>query len=285
MPSTDATRLILLGTKGGPRVTGGRANPANVVMVAGEPFVVDCGYGVTRQLVGAGIEPARVRKILITHHHSDHILELGPLIYNVWAAGLREPLDVWGPPPLRQIIESFLQSMRYDIDIRIDDEGRADLRKLVRVHEFEANGRVLETDAVRISAVKVIHPPLPHAYAYRFDAPDRSIVLSGDTAVCRELIGFAQGADVLLHEVMHLAGIDRIVARTPGAARLREHLLAAHTTTAEVGKVAAAAGVRTLVLNHLVPGDDPSITDEMWRAEPTADFGGEVVVGRDLQVI
>ena len=175
--------------------------------------------------------------------------------------------------------------MRYDIDIRIDDEGRTDLRKLVRVHEFEANGRIVESDAVRISAVKVIHPPLPHAYAYRFDAPDRSIVLSGDTAACRELVAFAQGADVLLHEVMHLAGIDRIVARTPGAARLREHLLAAHTTTAEVGKVAAAAGVKALVLNHLVPGDDPAITDEMWRAEPAADFGGDVIVGQDLQVI
>src|ERR1700722_10211232 len=285
MSPANETRLILLGTKGGPRVTAGRANPANVVMVAGEPHVVDCGYGVPRQLIAAGIEPARVRKILITHHHSDHILELGPLIYNIWAAGLREPVDVWGPPPLRQIVEGFLQSMRYDIDIRIDDEGRADLRKLVRVHEFEANGRMVESDAVRISAVKVIHPPLPHAYAYRFDVPDRSIVLSGDTAVCRELIAFAQGADVLLHEVMHLAGIDRIVARTPGAARLREHLIAAHTTTTEVGKVAAAAGVKTLVLNHLVPGDDPSITHEMWRGDAAADFAGEVVVGRDLQVI
>lgn len=285
MPSAHDTKLILLGTKGGPRVTVGRANPGNVVMVAGEPYVVDCGYGVTRQLIAAGIEPGRVRKILITHHHSDHILELGPLIYNVWATGLREPIDVWGPPPLRQIIDGFLQSMSYDIDIRIDDEGRADLRKLIQVHEFAVDGCVIEADAVKVSACKVIHPPLAHAYAYRFDATDRSIVLSGDTAVCGELIAFAQGADVLLHEVMHLGGIDRIVARTPGAARLREHLIAAHTTTAEVGKVAAAAGVRRLVLNHLVPGDDPSLTDEMWRAEPAADFGGEVIVGRDLQVI
>src|ERR1700722_16222505 len=145
--SANATKLILLGTKGGPRVTAARANPANVVMVAGEPWVVDCGYGVTRQLIAAGIEPARGRKILITHHPSDHTLELGPLIYNIGAAGLREPVDVWGPPPLRQIVESFLASMRYDIDIRIDDEGRTDLRKLVRLHEFEANGPMLETDA------------------------------------------------------------------------------------------------------------------------------------------
>src|SRR5262245_49344171 len=122
-PISD-TRLVLLGTKGGPRVGRGRANPANVVVVKGRPFVIDCGYGVTRQLIEAGIPPQQVRTILITHHHSDHILELGPLIYNVWACGLREPIDVWGPPPLRRIIDGFLQSMAYDIDIRIEDEGR-----------------------------------------------------------------------------------------------------------------------------------------------------------------
>jgi len=279
------TKLILLGTKGGPRVTSGRANPANVVMVGNEPIVVDCGYGVTRQLIAAGIEPARVRKIFITHHHSDHILELGPLIYNVWATGLRDPVDVWGPPPLKQIIDSFFGSMAYDIDIRIDDEQRADLRTLVRAHEFEARGPVCELSGVKVSAAHVIHPPLTHSYAYRFDAPDRSIVHSGDTCYCPALVDFARGADVLLHEVMHLDGIDRLVARMPGAARLREHLMAAHTTTQEVGKVAAAAGVKTLVLNHFVPGDDPAITDAMWAADPARDFAGRVIVGRDLQVI
>jgi ribonuclease BN (tRNA processing enzyme) len=247
--------------------------------------VVDCGYGVTRQLIAAGIQPQQVRKILITHHHSDHILELGPLVYNIWVAGVHEPIDVWGPPPLRRIIDGFLQSMAYDIDIRIEDEARADLRALVRVHEFEAPAVVYATDRLRISAAKVMHPPLPHAYAYRFDAHDRSIVLSGDTCYWPGLIAFARGADLLLHEVMHLDSIDRLVARMPQIARLRAHLVAAHTTTAEVGKVAAAAGVGTLVLNHFVPGDDPAITDEMWCADPRKDFAGEVIAGRDLQTI
>jgi len=158
-------------------------------------------------------------------------------------------------------------------------------RTSVRVHEFEAPAAVLATDRLRISAIKVMHPPLPHAYAYRFDAHDRAIVLSGDTCYCPALIDFARGADVLLHEVMHLAGIDRLVARMPQIARLREHLIAAHTTTEEVGKIAAAAGVGTLVLNHFAPGDDPAITDEMWCADPRKDFSGTVIAGRDLQVI
>jgi ribonuclease BN (tRNA processing enzyme) len=283
-PISD-TRLVLLGTKGGPRVGRGRANPANVVVINDRPYVVDCGYGVTRQLIEAGIAPQQVRTILITHHHSDHILELGPLIYNVWVCGLREPIDVWGPPPLQRIIDGFLQSMTYDIEIRIEDEGRVDLRELVRVHEFEASGLVFEGDGVAVSAVKVHHPPLTHAYAYRFDAHDRSIVLSGDTALCPQFIPFAKGADVLLHEVMYLDGIDRLIAGIPNAVRLREHLLASHTTTREVGKVAADAGVKTLVLNHLVPGDDSSITEEMWLADPRRDFDGQVMVGRDLQTI
>jgi ribonuclease BN (tRNA processing enzyme) len=285
MTAKRDTRLILLGTKGGPRVADGRANPANVVVVNDQPYVIDCGYGVTRQLIQAGIQLEQVRKILITHHHSDHILELGPLLYNIWACGFRDPIDVWGPPGLRQIIDGFFRSMTYDIDLRIENEGRIDLRRLVRVHEITAPGTVCETDGVKVSVVGVRHPPVEHAYAYRFDAHDRSIVLSGDTSFCAELIALAQGADVLLHEVMDLDRIDRLVARVPHVANLREHLLAAHTTTKEVGKVAAAAGVGTLVLNHFVPGDDPSVTDDMWRADPCRDFDGCLIVGRDLQII
>lgn len=284
-PARADAKLVLLGTKGGPRVTKGRSNPANLVLANNRAYVVDCGHGVTRQLIAAGIEAHQVRTILITHHHSDHNLELGPLIYNAWAGGLREPIDVWGPPPLRQVIDGFFASLGYDIDIRIEDEGRPDLRKLVRLHEFEAPGTVLEIDGLKVSATKVRHPPLTHSYAYRFDTPGRSIVLSGDTGYSPELIKLARGADVLLHEVMHLAGLDRLLARNPNAATLREHLLASHTTTEEVGKVAAEAGVKTLVLNHFVPGDDPSITDEMWVADARKHFSGEIIAGRDLQVI
>ena len=285
LASAHETKLILLGTKGGPRVGGTRANPANVILTGGTPYVVDCGYGVTRQLIAAGMRPEQVRTILITHHHSDHILELGPLIYNIWVGGVHEPIEVWGPPPLQQVMDGFLRSMDYDIAIRIDDEGRADLRQLVRVHEFEAPAVLFEANGVRVSAARVHHPPLTHAYAYRFDAPDRAIVLSGDTAVCPEIIAFARGADVLLHEVMHLGGVNRLIAARPSIARLREHLLASHTTTEQVGKVATEAGVKTLVLNHLVPGDDPGITEEMWLAGPRRDFDGVVILGRDLQTV
>jgi len=285
LPPTSDTRLILLGTKGGPRVGKGRANPANVVLVNDRPYVVDCGYGVIRQLVDAGIEVHEVRTILITHNHSDHMLELGPLVYSAWAGGLREPIEVWGPPPVSKIVASFLESVAYDIDIRVGDEGRPDLRKLVRVYEFEPPGPVFEADGLKVSATKVRHPPLTHAYAYRFDTPGRSIVLSGDTTYSPELIALARGADVLVHEAMHLASIDRLLDRVPNAPALRKILIGYHTTTEQLGHVAAEAGVKTLVLSHFVPGDDPSITDAMWAEGVRKNFAGEIVVGRDLMTI
>src|SRR5579884_280150 len=243
------TKVVLLGTKGGPRVNKGRANP------------------------------------------SDHMLEVGPLIYNAWAGGLTEPIEVRGPPPIGKIVTNFLESVGYDIDIRMEDEGRPDLRKFVRVHEFEAPplgagaATAFERDGLRVSAVRVRHPPITHAYAYRFDAPDRSIVLSGDTTYSPELVALAKGADVLVHEAMHLAGLDRLLSRNPNAPTLRKHLVESHTTTEQLGHVAAEAGVKTLVLSHLVPGDDPSITAAMWTEDVRKNFSGEIVIGRDLMTI
>ncbi|HLL27292.1 MAG TPA: MBL fold metallo-hydrolase [Xanthobacteraceae bacterium] len=278
-------KLVLLGNKGGPRVIAGFSNPSSVLLFNGKSYVVDCGYGVTRQLAACGIQAHQVRTILITHNHSDHVLELGPLIYNAWAGGLREEIHVWGPPPVAEIVNDFLQSMKYDIDIRIADEGRPDLRRLVVVHEFDAPGLVFETDGLKVRTAKVRHPPITQAYAYRFDTDARSIVLSGDTTYSPELIALAQGADVLVHEAMNLSGIDRLLSRNPNATTLRAHLLASHATTEQVGEVAAAAGVKTVVLYHFVPGDDPSITDDMWIEGVRKHFAGEVIVGKELQTI
>jgi ribonuclease BN (tRNA processing enzyme) len=136
--------------------------------------------------------------------------------------------------------------------------------------------------AVTVTAALVPHPKVPYAFAYRFDCADRSIVISGDTARSDSLIELSKGADVLVHEAMHPAGVERLVARVQNHPGLRQHLLASHTTVEDVGRVAQAAGVKLLVLSHLVPADDPSITDEMWIAAARMHFRGPVIVGRDL---
>lgn len=279
------TRLILLGTKGGPRVGGERSNPASVIVVDGVPYVIDCGAGVSRQLVSAGIPLNSLRHLFLTHMHSDHNLEYGGLVYNAWATGLKEVIQVYAPPTIEPMTRSFFDYIKFDVETRMADEGRQDLRKMVATHEITSDGLVMQDERVKVTAARNVHPPIHHSYAFRFDTKDRSIVISGDTNYSENVIALARGADVLAHEIIYPPGIDAILKRVPNAATLREHLLASHTAPEDVGRVAAAAGVKTLVLTHFVPGDDLSITDAMWTEGVRKHFSGELIVGRDLMVI
>jgi len=277
------TRLILLGTGGGPHVAiPGRARPASLLLINGVPYVVDCGSGVSQQIVSAGVPLDTLRYIFLTHHHSDHNLDYGNLIYNGWASGLRTRVDTYGPPPLKAMTDTYFELNKFDIETRIADEGRVDLRNLIVAHEFDRPGLVMQNEEVKVTAARVRHPRITQTYAYRFDTAERSIVLAGDTTYSPELIELAKGADVLVHEIIHLGGLDRLLKRNPNAATLREHLLASHSVPEDVGKVAAAARVKTLVLSHLVPSDDPALTDADWMEGVRMHYSGQVIVGRDL---
>jgi ribonuclease BN (tRNA processing enzyme) len=278
------TRLILLGTQGGPAraVPGMRKSPAQVILINNVPYVIDCGYEVAAQLVNARIALNRLRYIFITHHHSDHNAEYGNLVYLAWSAGLRAQVESYGPPPLADMTNAFWQSVRYDVETRIADQGAVDPRKLLVPHEFTQDGVILQNDDVKVTAVRVRHPPTD-ACAYRFDAKDRSIVISGDTAYSESLIELAKGADVLVHEIMYLPAMAKVYSGNPNAPRLLERVQAVHTTGAEVGRVAAKAGVKTLVLSHFLntrPGD--GLTDQNWMEGIRDEYHGEVILGRDL---
>jgi ribonuclease BN (tRNA processing enzyme) len=156
---------------------------------------------------------------------------------------------------------------------------------MIHPHEFSKGGLVMETENIKVTAALVNHPPVEPAFAYRFDTPDRSIVFSGDTTPCESLIRLAQGADLLVHEVIHKPSLARLMARVPHADRLVEHIVASHTTHIDVGKVAREAGVKTLVLTHFAPADDPTLTDEMWTEGARPHFDGRIIVGKDLMEV
>ena len=275
-----AVKLVLLGTAGGPAPKRSRAAPANAVVVDGALYVVDCGNGVGRQIALAGIDIRMLRAVLLTHHHSDHNVDVGTLLQLAWTAGLDRTVEVLGPPPLARMMGDFRRYAEVDVRIRIDDEGRPDFASLLRVAEIDAAGQVFRDERVTVRAAVVYHPPIAPSLAFRFDTRDRSVVFSGDTAPCDALVDLAKGADVLVHEVMHAAALDEILTRLKNAGRLREHLLASHTRLEDVGTVAHRAGVRTLVLNHFVPSE--GVSDEVWRDGAARGFAGEIVVGRDL---
>ncbi|HEX2220842.1 MAG TPA: MBL fold metallo-hydrolase [Gemmatimonadales bacterium] len=278
----SGTRLILLGTGGGPRPRRESSAPAQVIVADEAAYVVDCGDGVARQLVRAGVPLASVRHVFITHQHSDHNADYGNLFLLGWVAGLRTRVDTWGPPPLAKITRLFLEMSEYDIATRMADEGLPPLAPLIRPHELTRGGEVVQDGRVKVTAALVRHPLVEPAFAYRFDSPDRSIVISGDTAPSEDLVRLARGADVLVHEAMYLPGVERLAARVPHAARLKEHLLASHTSAQDAGRVARDAGVGTLVLSHFVPSGDPAITDQMWIEAARTHYRGRVVVGKDL---
>jgi ribonuclease BN (tRNA processing enzyme) len=176
----------------------------------------------------------------------------------------------------------FFEMNEYDIDTRIANEGRAPIVPLVHVHELRTGGAVMSDGHVKVTSALVDHPPVVPAFAYRFDARDRSIVISGDTAPSRNLVKLASGADVLVHSVMYPPAIDRLVARVPNAEALKASILAHQTSAEDAGRIAQEAGVATLVLSHFVPPDDPQLNDDLWMEAAQRHYRGTVIVGRDL---
>lgn len=276
------TRLILLGTGGGPRPRKANSAPAQVIISNNTAYVIDCGNGVARQLVFADVPLPTLRHIFLTHQHSDHNADYGNLIWLAWASGLSTRVDTWGPPPLAKMTRLFFEMNAYDIDTRIANEGRVPLVPLVHVHELREGGLVMHDENVRVTATLVHHPPVVPAFAYRFDGADRSIVISGDTTRSDNLVKLATGAEVLVHSVLYVPAVDRLVARVRNATALKASIIAHQTSAEDAGRVAQEAGVKTLVLSHLVPADDPEVTDQMWIDAARTHFRGSVIVGKDL---
>jgi ribonuclease BN (tRNA processing enzyme) len=277
-----ADRLILLGTGGGPFISGYTPSPsANLLVYKNVPYIVDAGYGVTLKLIEAGLALPALRYIFITHHHSDHNIELGPLLYNSWGNGLRTPVDVYGPLGLKALIARYWDSNSFDLETRIADEGRPDLRKLVSAHEF-SQGPVFSNAAVKVTALRNIHPPVTESFAFKFELRGKVVVFSGDTTYFPPLAEFAKGADYLVHEVLYGPALDALVSRRPNAATLKASILSHHTLAEDVGRIAASANVHTLVLNHFVPADDNSLSPQVWIDAVRKTFRGKIVVGKDM---
>lgn len=279
------TKLILLGTAGGPRPRTTRATTSQVITVNGASYVVDCGNGVARQMVLANVPLNSIRSVLITHHHSDHNADYGTLLLLAWTGGLQKPVTTWGPAPLQLMTDLFFEMSATDIDTRIRDEARVPLRPLIKANELRAGGPVFQDENVRVSCAVVHHPPMDPVFAYRVDTSDRSIVISGDTTVSDNLIALAKDADLLVHEAIIPSAVDRLIANVPNAPDLRRSILSHHTSAEDAGKVAQAAKVKTLVLSHLIPAEDPLVTDAVWNEAASKYFKGTILVGRDLQVL
>lgn len=254
---------------------------SNLFVLNDKKIVVDCGLGVTKGLVDQGMQLKDLSLIFITHLHSDHYLELGPLLHTSWTAGLKTPVDVYGPPGLVNYWLAFLMSMKADIDLRMEDEGRPDIRELVKVYEID-EGTVMDHDGLVVSAIRTEHPPLTDCFALSFKTADTHVVCSGDTAPIAALEHFAKGADLLVHEAMLESALPALMERIGnGSDKLMAHWLRSHTFAHDAAKTATRAGVKRLALSHLIPSDDPSYSETDWQNAVDEHWEGELIVGKD----
>ncbi|MBI4490734.1 MAG: MBL fold metallo-hydrolase [Deltaproteobacteria bacterium] len=274
------TKVILAGT-GVPTPNPERMGACVVVVVNDEPILFDCGRGVITQLVRAGVDPSKVEHVFLTHHHFDHTIGLPDLLLGSWIVGRNTPVQVFGPAGTSALVRSILEAFKIDIESRrASREGRqGSVSKLeVIAMEIEA-GPVWESPNWKVCAVRVDH--LPNSFGYRIDTEDRSIVFSGDTRPCAALVEIARGADLLIHEVFFSPefeltgapyGRHKEFVHPDWINRVR------HTKPHEVGKIAAEAGVKKLVLTHLWSNEGV----ERLKKEVAAYFSGEIIVGYDL---
>ena len=289
LKEAKGTKLVLLGTGAGPVPGRTREMTSHVMLSNGAAYVLDCGLGVTNQFARTGIPFGALRSIFITHHHADHNIEYGPLLVIGWIQGLHLDVRTFGPPPLKQMTDDFMRAYKTTIDFWAEDFKMKPL-VAVDVKEVSAAGPVTTDDNVKVSAILVEHPPVKPALGYRFDFKDRSIAFSGDTAPLEAVAKMAQGADVLVHEAMYVPAVEKYIRAQVAQGRpvkvedFMAHMKADHTPVEDVGRIAAEAGVKTLVLSHLTPAID-SITDDTWRAPAAKYFKGEIIVAKDLMVI
>jgi ribonuclease Z len=270
--------VTLLGT-GCPQVHPDRFGPASLVQMGEMSFLVDCGSGVTQRMAAAGISGAKLDALLLTHLHSDHLVDLYQLVISSWHQGRERPQRIFGPAGTRAFAAATMEVWRTERERRIAWECRPSIVAFeLEITEFE-EGVIWNADGLRISAFEVDHGPVKPAFGFLFETAQARVAFSGDTTVCDRLVDAAQGVDLLVHECF----IHRRMA--PGRMRSEQGLAnvaAYHTLSSDVGKVAATAGTGLLVLHHFVPVEFDR--DALLR-EVCADFPGPVVVGEDLLTV
>jgi ribonuclease BN (tRNA processing enzyme) len=269
------TRVVLLGT-GTPNPEPQRMGPASAVISGNRVYIVDCGPGVVRRAAEAGIHMDQLTRLFVTHLHSDHTAGYPDLILTPAVTGRQEAFEAYGPPGLRAMTAHILSAWKEDLAIRLHGlEPSVPQAYVVRVHDVKP-GEIYRDEQVRVTAFGVPHGSWKYAYGYRFEARDKVIVFSGDTTFSEELARQAKGCDILVHEVYSQKGLEK---RTPD---WRRYHAAFHTSAPDVGRIAAQAQPKKLVLNHLLPMGE---TPEEVLAEVRKHFQGEVIYGTDLQVI
>ena len=292
--SRIGTRLITLGTGAGPVPAPHQAKSSNLLTVNGARYLVDAGDGVARRLAKARVDVREVATIFITHHHDDHTAGLGPLMSAAWDQNRTEPINVYGPPPTEALVKAIVQVFNINAEIRIADGGvSVPIAQVFFGHDVGA-GLVYQDANIKVTAVENTHYQFHSginvgkhkSYAYRFEAPDRVIVFAGDTGPSDAVTELAKGADLLVtptssfkERMQLMIETGRWQAMTPAQQDGVFAQAKRNITLEDIGKMAARANVKTVVLSHSNLRAD---SGPAWVAEVKQHFSGQVLVAKDL---
>ena len=291
-----STRLITLGTSAGPPPRAHRAQSSNLLIVNGALYIVDAGDGVARRVAKAGVNVREVGTVFITHHHDDHTAGLGTLLSVAWDQNRTKPIHVYGPPRTVELVTAAVQYFTISAEIRIADGGRSVPIAHVFVGHDVTTGVVYQDTNIKVTAVENTHFAFHEgpaagkhkSYAFRFETSDRVIVFTGDTGPSDAVTELANGADLLVSEtsscqgrMQEMADDGRWQAMSPAEqAGIVRQMTQGHMTLDEIGKMAARANIKTVVLSHLTHKRDGNYTP--WAEEVKKHFSGRVLIAKDL---
>lgn len=292
----DGLHIALCGT-GSPLPNPTRAGPCNVVIAGKHMFIVDAGEGAARNIALMGLPMAKMEAVFLTHFHSDHIDGMGPVMLMRWTgASAATPLPVYGPTGVDQVIAGFDAAYKIDNGYRTGHHGPAiappsGAGAIAFAFALPEAGKgdslmVYEKDGLKITAIRVNHGPVSPAVGYRFDYKGRSIVISGDTSKSPSLIAAAKGADLLVHEALQpkLVALLTVALDDKGlknTAQITRDIINYHTTPEQAAESAREAGVKQLVLSHIVPAIPSPFFYPAFLGDAPRRFDGPITVGED----
>jgi ribonuclease Z len=289
----DALYVITTGT-GAPLPDAKRVGPQAVVVAGNQVLVFDAGPGSTRQ-IELIMDASSVDALFLTHYHSDHIGDLGELMLKRWATGgLAEPLPIYGPPGIEEVVAGFESAYQLDVGYRVEHHGQEAMPPSGsggEVHLFDlgtdlmASDMVYEQDGVQVIAFNVNHSPVFPAVGYRVTYKEKSIVISGDTVFTESLIHHAMGADVLVCEALNHKMSTMVSEATRdienNASIVAEDIKDYHITPEQAGIVAKKAGIPVLVITHVLPPVPVGILVNPFLKDAREVYDGKLYLAKD----
>ena len=267
-------KIVLLGT-GCPSPSHIRYGPSTLIFTEKHKILIDAGSGVTQRLSEFGLAPSEIDIILITHLHSDHIVDLYQLYISGWHTGRTRPFKIVGPKGIKKFFDKTVEAYADELNLRVDWEKRPNHEGLdINIIEID-NEFIYEEMGIKITSIEVQHQPVEPAYGYQVFVDDKKITYSGDTRYSKNLEKASKNAEYLIHEVFVSLAFNEKRMTEDTLKNVKDY----HSTPKDVGTLAKAANVKKLILNHFVP---PVFDEETLKAEISKYYKGEIIIGKDL---